>query len=205
MGCCCSDYLDVYGPLSDEDARCFFSQVLAAIEHLHERGICHMDLSLENVLVCEAPKASSPGAVVAPAVSPCVGSAEAAAALVAPSEYVSAIHADKVLKVCDFGVARHLCLANRPVRTARGYRDHFSGLPGRKPGKLRYMAPEILRGDDFEGQQSDVFNVVRKKCDRYCMVDCLLTSLLCRVSCCFQCWWGIRPLRRRIVMMFATP
>lgn len=142
-----SDYLDLYGPLSDSDARFFFAQILAGVEHLHKNGICHMDLSLENVLVCEAP--ISDGRYT-----------NDANAFVAPSEFVSALHSNKVLKVCDFGVAKHLSLASKNVRTPTGYRKHFAGLPGRKPGKLRYMAPEVLRGEDFEGTHSDVFNMV---------------------------------------------
>ena len=39
------------GPLSEDEARPMFRDVLAAVGHLHESGICHADIKPENLLV----------------------------------------------------------------------------------------------------------------------------------------------------------
>ena len=41
------------GPIGTEaQMRTFFRQLLNAVEHLHARGICHLDVSLEQVMLC---------------------------------------------------------------------------------------------------------------------------------------------------------
>jgi serine/threonine protein kinase len=41
---------DVPG-LPEPAARCWFRQVLKGVQHLHSKGICHRDLSPENVMI----------------------------------------------------------------------------------------------------------------------------------------------------------
>eukprot|EP01039_Chlorochromonas_danica_P008659 gene8659-9540_t len=44
------DYIDENGPMSNEQARNMFRQLLSGLERLHALGIGHRDMSLENVL-----------------------------------------------------------------------------------------------------------------------------------------------------------
>ena len=39
------------GKLPEDEARIYFSQVLAAIDYCHSQSVCHRDLKLENVLL----------------------------------------------------------------------------------------------------------------------------------------------------------
>mgnify|MGYP003576113764 CR=1 FL=1 len=45
------DYLETHGPLSEGTSRYYFEQLINAIEYLHNRGIAHMNLRLENLLL----------------------------------------------------------------------------------------------------------------------------------------------------------
>ena len=47
------DYLTEKGRLSEEEARNIFGQICVAVNYLHEKGIVHRDLKLENVLLDE--------------------------------------------------------------------------------------------------------------------------------------------------------
>lgn len=101
------DLVVKYGHLPDEYARRFFQFLLSAMHHMHSRGVCHLDLSLENLLIDQ----------------------------------------EGYLKVCDFGLARTFT-PGKP----------FPASQECKPGKLNYMAPEILAGKEFEGPKADLFS-----------------------------------------------
>ena len=45
------DVVDANGKLTEEQARHYFAQMLEGVEHLQRLGICHRDMSLENMLV----------------------------------------------------------------------------------------------------------------------------------------------------------
>ena len=47
------DYLAEKGRISEEEARHIFGQICLAVNYLHEKGIVHRDLKLENVLLDE--------------------------------------------------------------------------------------------------------------------------------------------------------
>lgn len=47
------DYLAEKGRLSEEETRVFFGQLCLAVAYVHEKGIVHRDLKLENVLLDE--------------------------------------------------------------------------------------------------------------------------------------------------------
>lgn len=44
------DYVDQEGPISEARARELFNQILSGLQHLHDAGIAHRDLTLENVM-----------------------------------------------------------------------------------------------------------------------------------------------------------
>lgn len=44
------DYVDQEGPISEDRARELFNQILSGLQHLHDAGIAHRDLTLENVM-----------------------------------------------------------------------------------------------------------------------------------------------------------
>jgi serine/threonine protein kinase len=39
--------------IEESQCRALFKQIIAGVAHIHSRQICHLDLSLENVLLCE--------------------------------------------------------------------------------------------------------------------------------------------------------
>jgi len=95
--------------LNEATTRHYFRQMLLGLSFMHSANICHLDFSLENLLMDD------------------VGQ----------------------IKICDFGVSR--------VMPEDG--SCFAPLAHEKPGKLRYMAPEILRGEAFDGRKADMFSL----------------------------------------------
>jgi serine/threonine protein kinase len=47
------DHLEANGRMSESIAKSYFIQVLSALKHIHNHGFCHLDLSLENILLSE--------------------------------------------------------------------------------------------------------------------------------------------------------
>ena len=45
------DYIIGKGKISEYEASKIFSQISSGIEYLHQNGICHRDMKLENVLL----------------------------------------------------------------------------------------------------------------------------------------------------------
>jgi len=104
------EYLQT-GSISARTARRYVRQIAQALLHVHAHKVCHLDVSLENILVD-----------------------------------------DKLnVKLTDFGVARSFD------------KQGTSTFPGvseaAKPGKVRYMAPEMLVGQAFDGCLVDSFAV----------------------------------------------
>jgi serine/threonine protein kinase len=89
-------------------AKLYFKELCLAVKDLHHNNVCHLDISLENVLI------SKTGA----------------------------------LKVCDFGVARHI--TSDSISTQNGQL---------RPGKLMYMSPECSALNEFDGSKADVYSL----------------------------------------------
>lgn len=47
-------HLSEHGRLTEVNVRTVFTQLLDAVEHMHSGGLCHLDLSLENVMFASA-------------------------------------------------------------------------------------------------------------------------------------------------------
>jgi serine/threonine protein kinase len=47
------DYVAAAGGLDERYARQFFTQFVSAVDYIHNKGIAHRDLKLENVLLDE--------------------------------------------------------------------------------------------------------------------------------------------------------
>lgn len=82
----------------------YFQQLVHALDFCHQRGICHRDLKLENILLTH----------------------------------------DNHIKIVDFGMAT-LLFPNTFLHTCCG--------------SPQYCAPEVLRGDLYEGNQADVWSL----------------------------------------------
>ena len=48
------DYIVRTGAFSEKICRVYFDQLLNCLEHIHSRGLAHLDLKLENILLSEA-------------------------------------------------------------------------------------------------------------------------------------------------------
>lgn len=44
------DHIEQSGPMSEDNARGIFNQILLGLRHLHDAGIAHRDLTLENIM-----------------------------------------------------------------------------------------------------------------------------------------------------------
>jgi serine/threonine-protein kinase SRK2 len=90
-------------------AAVYARQMMSGVHHMHSQNICHLDISLENLLITD----------------------------------------NDVLKICDFGVAIE-CAAPDALLTLDD--------PDRRPGKLRYMAPEIFHMKPYNPRLCDVWS-----------------------------------------------
>jgi len=95
------------GKLSECEVRCIFLSICQSVSRVHQLGICHLDLSLENILLSES--------------------------------------GDFVLG--DFGVAR----CGDDTQESAGASTWI--------GKAKYMAPEILVNQGFDGFKADVYSL----------------------------------------------
>ncbi|KAI5302007.1 Serine/threonine-protein kinase [Ascosphaera atra] len=113
-----------HGGLHEVLSRHFLQQLATAVRFLRERGLVHRDLKPQNLLLLPPPAYADP--LAAPAVQPMAG-----------------LRTLPMLKVADFGFARHLAEASLA--------DTMCGSP-------LYMAPEILRSKGY-GAEADLWSI----------------------------------------------
>jgi len=106
------DVVKAEGLLDENQARRIFKQICKALNFLRAKGICHLDVSLENILLDP--------------------------------------HGNCFLS--DFGLAQEV------HRSSLGEDLDYFG-PDFRPGKPKYMAPEIVRGEIFNGFQADMYSL----------------------------------------------
>jgi hypothetical protein len=106
------DVVKAEGILDENQARRIMKQICKALSFLQTRGICHLDVSLENILLDP--------------------------------------HGNCYLS--DFGLAQEV------QRGSLGEDLDYFG-PEFRPGKPKYMAPEIVRGEIFNGFQADMYSL----------------------------------------------
>jgi len=104
----CSHLQKLGHGLPQEQARKYFRQLVEAVAFMHGKGYCHLDISLENILIDEA--------------NDCV-------------------------KLCDFGLSRSF-LPNKTFPAS-----HM------RPGKINYIAPEIISYQPYHGDKADSFSL----------------------------------------------
>lgn len=115
--------------LTQTKCRTFARQILNAIEFIHSRGIIHLDLKPENIVLEKniQPKSSSP---------PIANQRKLSSALAANCSNIASIAAEssmnyEKLKIIDFGLARDLRGKNQ--------------IPINLCGTTEYISPEVMR------------------------------------------------------------
>ena len=125
------EFATLHAPLPLHVVRSIFRQLTSALVHVHAHGMCHLDVSMENVLL------------------------------------------DRALcpKLADFGAARLLPSQGCECEGPGGKRVLLlcDGVQGTRPGKERYMAPEMVQGLPFDGRLVDSFSLG-------VILFCMLTS-----------------------------
>jgi serine/threonine protein kinase len=95
--------------LDERSIHKLFTQAVNCTQFLHSKGVYHLDISCENMLLD--------------------------------------LTSEPTVKFIDFGLARH------------NTNPEFAPVKGPKPGKLSYMAPEILHELDFNGVLADTWSL----------------------------------------------
>ena len=152
------------GKLKETQCARYMRQIASAISHCHARGIVHLDLSLENVLLDAddnvrvsdfgmarrlKPKRTSTPTSTPPAVT--------------ENELAPELQAE--LKELSSTAPPTSLISPAPPPSRTGDSSGVLSTPietellhGR-PGKLIYMAPEIYAGLPFDGQRADMFSL----------------------------------------------
>jgi serine/threonine protein kinase len=105
------EVVKTHGNLQESQARSIFKQVCQALQFLKSKRICHLDVSLENILMDR----------------------------------------DGNCFLSDFGLAQEVLHSSEEVLDFLG--------PDFRPGKPKYMAPEIVKGEIFNGFQADMYSL----------------------------------------------
>eukprot|EP00471_Norrisiella_sphaerica_P000642 CAMPEP_0184484978 /NCGR_PEP_ID=MMETSP0113_2-20130426/6631_1 /TAXON_ID=91329 /ORGANISM="Norrisiella sphaerica, Strain BC52" /LENGTH=536 /DNA_ID=CAMNT_0026866219 /DNA_START=752 /DNA_END=2362 /DNA_ORIENTATION=+ len=115
--------------LSNQRVCCtYFVQLLHAVSYMHRRGLYHLDLSLEQMMLSEQPAA---------------GASSSSSANRTNEQKL------KLLKLIDFGMTR-----SPPVDARTGSPTLFAPCAYGKPG---YKPPEMWQRRPFDGEKVDIF------------------------------------------------
>lgn len=129
----CMDFMEAGTVRSEAEVKHLFRDLLQGLAYLHYiKGIAHRDISFENVMIREPPRAGAGGAGAGAA----AGRASA--------------------MIIDLGGAAELPVNDGDA--ARGVPPHFGLFRGGAVGKLGTMAPEVFSGSTFYGHLADVWS-----------------------------------------------
>lgn len=96
-------YINSYfGGFEEKHCKVIFYKILQGIKVIHDNGICHRDIKIDNILL---------------------------------DEYFN-------IKICDFGFSSY----------NKKYHDEYLGT-------RKYMAPEIVKGIEYDGIKADIFSL----------------------------------------------
>mmetsp|Transcript_9105 Transcript_9105/g.14765 ORF Transcript_9105/g.14765 Transcript_9105/m.14765 type:complete len:277 (+) Transcript_9105:1399-2229(+) len=162
------DFVSAQGALKEAEARDILRQCAGAVAFMHERGIAHLDLSLENILMHR----TYDGKVIPKIID--FGMSQEIKKLPprcsSPPSSLTSSNAGAV-NVSSSGATVPSSLKTNSVSTASpcgGFHHqhqhhhnhhHLHDASVRRPGKPSYMAPEIYAGDKFNPQKADAFSL----------------------------------------------
>eukprot|EP01048_Picozoa_sp_COSAG05_P002464 COSAG05_NODE_101_length_19100_cov_24.260144_17_plen_813_part_00 len=122
------------GQLDDDEARHFFIELLGALDHLHRRGIFHLDVSLDNILITTS-----------------TDDAQYHIKLIDFGLAKQTIEA-----VNQVGTPRR---ATQITETSGSGSPVFETVFQSRPaGKATFAAPEVFRDEDFDGAAADLWS-----------------------------------------------
>jgi serine/threonine protein kinase len=132
------EYVMNRGKLLEQEARVYFAQLLSGVRFIHLHNICHLDLSLENLLVDRR------GNLVI---------CDFGVARKMKSALKAAGGGDENKKTKSKTTKTAAAAANQSTF------EPFSANRQANPGKLRFMAAEVFAGRDFHGDLADVWSI----------------------------------------------
>jgi serine/threonine protein kinase len=132
--------------LTENQARFVFRQVVLGVKHLHDNHIAHLDLSLENICLDaqENIRVIDFGVAALHPLTPSSASASNFFVLSGASP-ISTIPFNKPLQPGQSILQSFMC---KPIA-------HLYN----KPGKIRYMSPELFSGQAWDAYKNDIFSL----------------------------------------------
>ena len=143
------------GKLEEDAAVRYFTEMVSAVGYLHEQGVVHRDLKLENVLLGDGNACARPSLAPARTRRPRPSLARECGCILGMRADPNRRPPRCLLrcKLCDFGLAH-------------AYDLDASGAVVRVPlkevcGSKSYCAPEVLAGLGYDGGLADMWSLVR--------------------------------------------
>lgn len=150
-------YYSPNGWLPENQARIYFQQILNGIDYLHSKGICHRDISTQNILLMKTTTTSTNTKTNT--------STERKEVTTNSNELVEQHQHDEYCCVLmDFGMCVRIPYPYPDDPHTEDVTDVTMGTMRRiihsqsHCGKLRFMAPEMYHQNDFDGLSVDLWS-----------------------------------------------